>query len=57
MGRCNRCDETVEDVALIDHIRVMHPDDYGDGPERWPDGQIVVIDTEPSMDDLEADDA
>jgi hypothetical protein len=33
------------DLQLMDdHLRVMHPDVYGDGPERWPDGGIVVHD-------------
>jgi len=22
----------------------MHPAEYGDGPERWPDGSLVVVD-------------
>lgn len=34
------------DVRLMDdHLRVMHPDEYGDGPERWPDGGVVIHDT------------
>lgn len=41
-GRCLVCSEPVPSVELLDHLRVMHPDDYGDGPERWPDGTIVV---------------
>lgn len=27
---------------ILDHFRVVHPDVYGDGPERWPDGALVV---------------
>lgn len=35
----------VEDVTLIvDHLRVMHPEEYGDGPERWSDGGVVIHD-------------
>jgi hypothetical protein len=34
-----------EIVKMDDHLRVMHPDVYGDGPERWPDGAIVIDDT------------
>lgn len=30
--------------AVTDHLRVLHPDAYGDGPERWPDGTLVVYD-------------
>ena len=29
---------------MVDHLRVMHPEEYGDGPERWPDGGIVLHD-------------
>lgn len=28
---------------ILDHLRLMHPDQYGDGPEKWPDGQHVVV--------------
>ena len=28
----------------LDHLRVMHPHQYGDGPDMWPDGTLVVID-------------
>lgn len=46
---CNRCgyskdksESLLADVeVMLDHIRVMHPDDYEE-PERWPDGQLVV---------------
>lgn len=30
---------------LLDHIRVLHPEHYGDGPARWPDGGLVIEDT------------
>lgn len=43
-GHCHICDQDVPSVELLDHLRVMHPDAYGDGPDRWPDGQVVVID-------------
>lgn len=29
---------------MVEHIRVLHPEHYGDGPERWPDGGLVVED-------------
>jgi hypothetical protein len=52
MGKCLICDppEHVDDERLADHLRVLHPDDWGDGPLEWPDGGIVVVDTtlEPS---------
>lgn len=28
--------------AVLDHVRLLHPDLYGDGPQRWPDGSLVV---------------
>lgn len=53
--KCSLCDWEQPDAEVglegaIDHIRVMHPDDYGDGPDRWPDGSLAIHDTtlEPS---------
>jgi hypothetical protein len=54
MATCNLCGQQMftdcatmaeEIVKMDDHLRVMHPDVYGDGPERWPDGAIVIEDT------------
>lgn len=51
--KCNLCghEEKPEsgdmagDLALMnDHLRVIHPEEYGDGPERWPDDSIVIYD-------------
>lgn len=47
--KCGLCDWEQPDAeggleASNDHLRVMHPDEYGDGPERWPDGSLVVYD-------------
>lgn len=54
MSTCNLCGETPPDAGILDHIRVAHPDFYGDGPERWPDGEIVVVDlTDYTADDIE----
>lgn len=30
--------------SVVDHMRVMHPDDF-EPPERWPDGALVIHDT------------
>jgi hypothetical protein len=30
--------------AILDHIRVLHPDAWAEGLERWPDGAMVVLD-------------
>lgn len=45
---CNLgCTEPIEtddlEVASA-HIQLFHPEVYGSGPERWPDGSIVVTD-------------
>lgn len=53
---CNRCghkepktDSLLDDVdVMLDHIRVMHPDDYEE-PERWPDGRLVITVEEDSL--------
>lgn len=46
MATCHVCEpaETIPDPDMVDHIRLMHPDVYGDGPQRWPDGSVVVVD-------------
>lgn len=43
---CSLCgdDEKYGFPAIDDHLRLAHPDDYGDGPARWPDGDIVIHD-------------
>ena len=41
-ARCLLCAADVEDV--LDHLRLIHPDAYGDGPLTWPDGSLVVVD-------------
>jgi hypothetical protein len=47
MGICLVCvpEQPMSDLDLLDHLRLMHPDVYGDGFERWADGRIVVYDT------------
>ena len=52
IGHCLVCDEDIPSVELVDHIRVMHPDDYGDGPMLWPDGRRVVYDEDPDPADV-----
>ena len=43
-GHCCMCHEPLATSDLLEHVRVIHPDQYGDGPERWSDGNIVVHD-------------
>ena len=47
MATCFVCppdDNAVPDWEMVDHLRLIHPDVYGDGPQRWPDGSVVVVD-------------
>jgi len=44
-GSCEVCGDPIVPGTLhdiLDHLRVMHPDVYGDGPEMWPDGGPVI---------------
>jgi hypothetical protein len=53
MAQCNLCPEQPDDADVLEHLRVMHPEEYGDGPARWPDGGLVIMDqTDPTDDDL-----
>lgn len=45
MATCGLCPEEVPDEDVLDHLRVMHPDQYGDGPDQWPNGDVVIVDT------------
>jgi hypothetical protein len=31
-------------TGILDHLRVLHPDAWDDGFDRWPDGTMVVLD-------------
>lgn len=43
---CDLCGQVTEGLAeVLDHLRLAHPDMYGDGPMRWPDGGLVVVDS------------
>lgn len=46
MATCLVCQPGLEvaEVEILDHLRIVHPDVWGDGPVRWPDGRIVVLD-------------
>jgi hypothetical protein len=39
-------------AGILDHLRLFHPDQYGDGPECWPDGGFVVEDVTLTPDDF-----
>lgn len=48
-GHCHLCDEDVPTSDLLGHLRVLHPNIYGNGPERWPDGAPVLEEGHISM--------
>lgn len=44
-GRCDVCGDSLSPGGLadiLDHLRVIHPEVYGDGPERYADGGLVI---------------
>lgn len=43
-GHCHLCHEPVQGLDALAHLRIHHPDVYGYGPLRWPDGAPVVVD-------------
>ncbi len=47
MATCHLCAEQpyIPDRDIHHHLRLLHPDEWGDGPECWPDGDIVIYDT------------
>lgn len=54
-GTCALCLEPLAVDGLegiVDHVRLMHPDQFED-PQRWPDGGLVVVDeTDPTADEI-----
>lgn len=51
MANCLICGDTPPDSEIWDHLRLMHPDHWGDG-ERWPDGEPVIHDLTLQPDDF-----
>lgn len=50
---CALCPEVMAGIGeATEHLRLMHPDQYGDGPERWPDGGVVLDDQTLSPEDF-----
>lgn len=43
MGSCLICSEKVPDPDLVEHLRLMHPDQYEPSGE-WPGGRPVRVD-------------
>jgi len=57
MATCHLCGDNPPDLEMWEHLRVMHPAEWGDGPARWPDGEPVIHDLTLEPDDFGADDA
>lgn len=51
-ARCELCKEMFATTDILEHLRLLHPDAYGDGPEQWPDGTVVIYDTTLEPDDF-----
>lgn len=49
-GTCLACDPPQRVASILDHLRLFHPDQYGDGPECWPDGSFVITVSPEDMD-------
>jgi len=47
-AHCHLCHEDFPEGTtlneLVDHLRVIHPDQFGEGPATWPDGDVVIYD-------------
>jgi hypothetical protein len=39
--QCQLCGQRMVTPAILDHVRLMHPDQDA-VPERWPDGGLVI---------------
>jgi hypothetical protein len=51
-GHCHLCHESMPDADLLEHLRIMHPAAYGNGPETWPDVGPVIVDGAPETEDF-----
>jgi hypothetical protein len=57
-GTCLICNEPVPGEEILNHLRLAHPDTYGDGPPRWPDGSLAIAVTPADAEPFErADDS
>jgi hypothetical protein len=39
-------------AGILEHLLTVHPEQYGDGPETWPDGGLAVTDLTLEPDDF-----
>lgn len=47
-ARCNLCQRhwprgEFGIPEAFEHLHDEHPDAYGDGPQQWPDGEVVIV--------------
>lgn len=56
-GWCQLCEppRRVSVEALLEHFRIVH--DLDAEPERWPDGELVVIDSTLEPDDFDGEES
>lgn len=52
-GICHHCNEPVAGEDILNHLRLVHPDVYGDGPPRWPDGSLAIAITPATVEPFE----
>lgn len=61
MARCHVCqpEAAIADEEILNHVRLLHPEQWGDGIECWPDGSPVIVDLTLEVGDFgpEANDA
>lgn len=57
LGHCFVCHEPVTNREILNHIRLIHPDEYGDGPDLWPDGRVVIEDADVTPEEIIGDPA
>lgn len=57
--KCEQCDDWEKPDAegaldeILDHLRLMHPDKYDGGPDRLPDGSMMIWDETLEPEDFE----
>ena len=51
-GFCELCKDWLPLTTVADHLRLFHPDEFGDGVATWPDGEVVIVDTTLNPDDF-----
>lgn len=50
---CQLCPNQPPVDDILNHLRLIHPTQYGDGPEQWPDGHYIIIDQDPQPEEYQ----